>query len=379
MIAGETSGDMLGVGLIKALKLRYPDIEFYGIGGELMIAEGFISKVPMEQLSVMGLFEVLSRLPSLLKLRSTLIAEFIDNPPDVFIGIDAPDFNLNIELALKKAGILTVHYVSPSVWAWKKKRIFKIKQAVDLLLCLFPFEQQHYRKTGQNIAYVGHPLAKIIAQTYSQDDAKTAMGYRADELLVTIMPGSRGSETKYLLPVFLKTAQLLWAKHPQVRFILPAANQHRYAEIKRHLIDYPALPVKLVLKQSRAVMAASDAILIASGTATLEAALLGKPMVVAYKMAALTYAIYSRMIHAKYISLPNILADEPLVPEMLQQAATPERLVVELEKALFDQPRRTIQKNKFKEIHQLLDLPASELAAAAVERLLKKSPIKSAP
>jgi len=374
IIAGEASGDILGAGIIEALKTRYSDIEFYGIGGELMMAQGFESKVPMEQLSVMGLIEVLSRLPSLLKLRKDLIADFVRTPPDIFIGIDAPDFNLNIELALKKKGILTAHYVSPSVWAWKQKRVFKIKEAVDLLLCLFPFEAKHYQQTKQRLVYVGHPLAKIIAHSYDQELAKTAFGFEKDEKLVALMPGSRGSETKYLLPVFLESAQLLSIKHPQLKFILPAANQYRYNEIDNLLQEYPNLPVKLVLKQSRDAMSACDAVLIASGTATLEATLLRKPMVVAYKMSSITYAIYSRMIKSKYISLPNLLADAAIVPEMLQKNANPEALSEQMEKALFDDKQRIKQQQAFKKIHEMLDQPASELAATAIEDLLNTAP-----
>jgi len=375
IIAGEASGDILGAGIIEALKTRYSDIEFYGIGGELMMAQGFESKVPMEQLSVMGLIEVLSRLPSLLKLRKELIAEFIRTPPDIFIGIDAPDFNLNIELALKKAGILTAHYVSPSVWAWKQKRVFKIKEAVDLLLCLFPFEAEHYQQTKQRLVYVGHPLAKMIPHKYDQELAKTAFGFEKDEKLVALMPGSRGSETKYLLAVFLASAQQLSDKFPKLKFILPAANQYRFAEIEQALEAYPNLPVKLVLKQSRDAMSASDAVLIASGTATLEATLLRKPMVVAYKMSAITYAIYSRMIKTKYVSLPNLLANDLVVPEMLQQNANPTALCREMEEALFNESQRLKQQQVFKNIHEMLDQPASELAASAVEDLISQSPL----
>ena len=374
IIAGEASGDILGGGLIEAMKARYPDAQFYGIGGELMIGQGLTPIAAMEQLSVMGLFEVLARLPSLLKLRKKLIADFISSPPDLFIGIDAPDFNLNIELALKQAGILTVHYVSPSVWAWKHKRIYKIKQAVDLLLTLFPFEQQHYAATGQKIAFVGHPLAKLIPQQYSQQQYKKQLGFAANDTIVALLPGSRSSETKYLTPVFLRSAVLLWKKHPQLHFVLPAANRYRYDEIALLLKQYPQLPVKLILKDSRAAMAAADAILIASGTATLEAALLAKPMVVAYKMASLTYAIYSRMLRVKYVSLPNLLADEMLVPERLQNDASPENLCSELEQALFNQQRRDHQIARLKEIHQQLDLPANERAADAIVQLLKSKP-----
>jgi len=373
IIAGEASGDILGAGLISELKKRYPQAQFYGIGGDLMIEQGCHSKVAMEQLSVMGLFEVLSRLRSLLALRKRLISEFIANPPDLFIGIDAPDFNLNIELALKNAGILTVHYVSPSVWAWKKKRIFKIKKAVDLLLSLFPFEAKHYQKTQQRIAYVGHPLAELIPHEYELGQYREKLGIdlaSEDTKLVAILPGSRSSETKYLLPVFLQTAAELQQKHAKIRFILPAANQYRYDEINKALKQYPNLSIQLILGHSRDVMAAADAILIASGTATLEAALLAKPMVVAYKMSPLTYAIYSRMIKTPYVSLPNLLADEMLVPELLQNDANVNNLSTQIEKALFDEQRRTYQISKFREIHRKLNLSANERAADAIEQLL---------
>jgi len=374
IIAGEASGDILAAGLMQALKKIYPKIEFYGVGGDLMIAEGLVSKAPMEQLSVMGLWEVLGRLRVLLKLRKQLIADFIKNPPDLFIGVDAPDFNLNIELALKEAGILTVHYVSPSVWAWKKKRIFKIKKAVDLLLTLFPFEQQHYRETQQNIAFVGHTLAELIPQQYDTQSFKRKLALAENAKVIALLPGSRSSETKYLLGVFLATAQLFHQHYPQVLFVLPAANQYRYDEIKLQLEQYPDLPVTLLLQQSRDALSACDAVLIASGTATLEAALLGKPMVVAYKMAAVTYAIYSRMISAKYISLPNLLAGELLVPELLQSQVTVDNLFAELEKALFDEQRRDYQCRQFKKIHRQLDMAASDRAAAAIQKLLKQAP-----
>jgi lipid-A-disaccharide synthase len=373
IIAGEASGDILGAGLIQALKQRYTDIEFYGIGGDLMLAQGLISKAPMEQLSVMGFVEVLGRLPSLLLLRRQLIDEFIKNTPHVFIGIDAPDFNLTIELALKNAGILTVHYVSPSVWAWKPKRIYKIKKAADLLLTLFPFEQKYYLKTAQKLAFVGHPLAEVIDQNYQTTDAKTELGFSHQTKVVAILPGSRSSETKYLLPLFLKTAGLLLEKHPKVEFVIPASNQYRYDEIADSLKVATKLPVTVLMKQSRTAMAAADAILIASGTATLEAALLGKPMVVAYKMATFTHVIYSRIIKAKFISLPNLLANEMLVPELIQDRASPEQLLIELDKALTDQTRCDYQKKKFREIFIQLNLPANELAAKSVADLLASS------
>jgi lipid-A-disaccharide synthase len=376
ILAGEASGDILGAGLIEALKKRYSDIEFYGIGGPLMIEQGCYSKVPMDQLSVMGIVEVLSRLPKLLSLQKSLISELLQDPPDIFIGIDAPDFNLKIELALKDAGILTVHYVSPSVWAWKAKRIYKIKKAVDLLLSLFPFEARYYEKTKQKVTYVGHPLAEIISSEYDIAACKQEFGFKPEDQVVALLPGSRSSEIKYLLPVFLQTAEMLLKKHPHIQFLLPAVNQQRLDEINVLLAHSPQLPVTLVLQRSRSVMRAADAILIASGTATLEAALLGKPMVVAYKMAALTYAIYSRMINTKYVSLPNILANEMLVPELLQDQATPEKLSIALEQALTNKSRRLYLQSKFKEIHRQLNMSANERAADAIQTLLSSSPLE---
>lgn len=225
VVAGEASGDILGAGLMAALKARYPQVMFEGIGGELMIAQGLQSQVPMERLSVMGLVEVLGRLPELLRLRKTLIQQWTENPPDLFIGIDAPDFNLALEGGLKAKGVPTVHYVSPSVWAWKKKRIYTIKSAVDLLLTLFPFEAQHYNATAQNIAYVGHPLAdKIAAEAQSQSLAREQLGIAATAPLVALLPGSRGSEIKYLSEPFLEAARLLKQKHPDWQFVMPAAK-----------------------------------------------------------------------------------------------------------------------------------------------------------
>lgn len=375
IVAGEASGDILGSGLIEGLKVLYPNAEFYGIGGPLMIAKGFNSTVAMEKLSVMGLVEVLSRLPELLSIRNHLKAELIHNPPDMFIGIDAPDFNLPLERDLKDQGILTAHYVSPSVWAWKKKRIFKIKKAVDLLLCLFPFEAKYYRETSQRLAFVGHPLTKEIA---SQLDASViANDFKLEDgkKTIAILPGSRSSETKYLTPVFLAAARKLSKNNKQLQFIIPAANQQRFEEFQQQLTQYPDLSVKLVLGQSRQVMSCADVIMIASGTATLEAALIGKPMVVAYKMASITYAIYSRMLHTRFVSLPNILADQLIVPELLQDDANPQRIASEIETMLNDPARCDVMREKFAEIHNMLNVDSNSIAAAAIDNLLKQSPV----
>src|SRR5690554_48082 len=373
IVAGEASGDILGAALIKALLKRNPDIRFEGVPGELMQRRGCIELYPLERLSVMGLVEVLGRLPELLRARRRLIHHFIDNPPDLFIGIDAPDFTFGMEKALKQAGIPTVHYVSPSVWAWKRKRIFKIKQSTDLLLTLFPFEAEVYRPTGQNLRFVGHPLADQIPAELDLAAAREQYDRnRTDQgPLIALLPGSRGSELKYLAGPFLETARWLAQQRPELEFILPAANQRRYEQLAQLVQQYPELKLKLVLQGSREVMALADAILIASGTATLEACLLQKPMVVAYKMAGLTYAIYSRMIKSRWISLPNVLAQEEMVPEVLQDRVTPEVLGPLLLRALEDQAYRDRVEHTFAAIGTELRCNASERAADAVLELLE--------
>ena len=373
IVAGEASGDILGAALISALHQRNPDIQFEGIPGELMQQQGCAELFPLERLSVMGLVEVLGRLPELLRARKRLIRHFIDNPPDLFVGIDAPDFTFGMEKALKQAGIPTVHYVSPSVWAWKRKRIFKIKQSTDLLLTLFPFEAEVYAPTGQNLRFVGHPLADQIPADLDLERARQRYGRdRADQgPLIALLPGSRGSELKYLAEPFLETARWLAQQRPEVEFILPAANQRRYEQLAQQVQQYPELNLKLVLQGSREVMALADAILIASGTATLEACLLQKPMVVAYKMAGLTYSIYSRMIKSRWISLPNVLAQEEMVPEVLQDRVTPEVLGPLLLRALEDQAYRNRVEKTFAAIGTELRCNASERAADAVLELLE--------
>lgn len=372
IVAGEASGDILGAGLIKALKKRYPDAEFEGIGGELMLAAGCKSHIPMERLSVMGLVEVLGRLRELLKVRRNLADHFIQNPPDLFIGVDAPDFNLKLEGWLREKGIPTVHYVSPSVWAWKQKRIYKIKRTTDLVLSLFPFEAQHYAPTQQSVAFVGHPLADMVPSRVDLPAAQQQFAVKEDETIIAILPGSRGSEVKYLAEPFLDTARWLSERLDNVRFVIPAANEHRHDQLHTLITEkYSDLNIQLVMKHSREVMAISDAILIASGTATLEATLLQKPMVVAYKMAGLTYSIYSRMIKTRFVSLPNLLADEELVPEILQDEVRPEVLGEAVLRALNDDAYRSYLAGRFSEIHAQLHQNADERAADAVEQLLK--------
>lgn len=372
IVAGEASGDILGAGLIRALKKRIPDLEVEGIGGDLMIAAGCRSLYPMERLSVMGLVEVLGRLRELLGIRKQLVRHFSDTRPDIFIGVDAPDFTLNLEGKLRQQGIPTVHYVSPSVWAWKQKRIYKIKQTTDLVLSLFPFEAQHYAPTQQRIAFVGHPLATSIPKSTDPAAARQKFAIKNDETVIAILPGSRSSEVKYLAEPFLETARWLSRQRDNVRFIIPASSAARHDYLSRLIADkYSHLNIQLVMKHSREVMSIADAILIASGTATLEATILQKPMVVAYKMASLTYAIYSRMVKARYISLPNLLANEELVPEILQEDVQPDILGPALIRALDDQEYRTRLATRFAEIYGQLQQDANEKAADAVLELLK--------
>lgn len=372
IVAGEASGDILGAGLLAELKQRFPDIEIEGIGGELMQAEGCNSLYPMERLSVMGLVEVLGRLRELMGIRRSLVKHFTAQRPDLFIGIDSPDFTLNLEGKLRLAGIPTVHYVSPSVWAWRSKRVFKILKTTDLMLTLFPFEAKFYQQHAMPVEFVGHPLANMIPVEPDQASARADLNLPYEQKIVALMPGSRGGELKYLAEPFLDTARWLLKRNADLVFVMPAANQERFDHL-RALIDrgYSDLPIKLVLKRSREVLTAADAVLIASGTATLEALLLKKPMVVAYRMAPVTYMILSRLVSSKYISLPNLLADAPLVPEILQKDVRPEILGPAIEQALVDSDEQSALKQKFYEIHLQLRQDASKKAADAIVRLLQ--------
>jgi len=371
IVAGEASGDILGAGLIRAIRRRFPDAEFEGIGGDLMIAAGCHSHIPMERLSVMGIGAVLGRLPELLKARRTLTDHFIANPPDVFVGVDAPDFTLKMEGWLKAEGIPTVHYVSPSVWAWKKKRIYSIKKTTDLVLALFPFEPAHYAPTQQKVAVVGHPLASRLPDSVDRAAALKRFAVKDGETVIGILPGSRSSELKYIAEPFLETARWLSERLPGVRFVIPAANDRLHHRLSELITEkYSDLRIQLVLKNSREVMAISDSILIASGTATLEALLMGTPMVVGYRAGWLTYQIYSRMVELEHYSLPNILAGEALVPELIQGQLQPAIAGQKILDLLGDDAQRNRLKQRFDEIHQTLKLDADERAAEAVLALI---------
>ena len=365
LVAGEASGDILGAGLMQALKAQHPAIEFIGVGGPLMQAQGLNSYFPMERLSVMGLVEVLGRLPELLSRRKRLINTLIAAKPDVCIGIDAPDFNLTLELKLRQAGIKTVHYVSPSVWAWRQKRVLKIRKACDLMLTLFPFEAQFYQDHQVPVRFVGHPLADTIPQQADRAAAREALNLASDQPVVALMPGSRGGEVSRLGSLFLDAAVRLRTLRPGIQFVLPCSSPERRAQIEQMLVGRD-LPLTLLNGRSHEALAACDAVLIASGTATLEALLYKRPMVVAYKVAPMTYRILKRLVSSAYISLPNLLAERLLVPELIQDAATPEALA-QLLAPLLDGGE--VQTEGFDVIHRALRRDASFQAAQAVLQL----------
>jgi lipid-A-disaccharide synthase len=369
LVAGEASGDILGSGLMRAIKVHHPDAQFIGVGGPLMEAEGMQSYFPMERLSVMGLVEVLGRLKELLARRKLLIQTLIDEKPDVFIGIDAPDFTLNIELKLRQAGIKTVHYVSPSVWAWRQKRVLKIRQGCDLMLTLLPFEARFYEEKGVPVRFVGHPLADTIPLDADRVGARAELGL-GEGPVVALMPGSRGGEVGRLGALFFDAAERLLALRPEIRFVLPCASPQRRAQIEL-LLEGRKLPLTLLDGRSHVALAACDAVLIASGTATLEALLYKRPMVVAYRLAPLTYWILKRMVKSPYVSLPNLLAQRLLVPELLQDAATAQALADTLLPLLDNGAEQTAG---FDAIHRTLRRDASNQAADAVLSLIGASP-----
>lgn len=365
LVAGEASGDILGSGLMQAIKQRYPDAEFIGVGGARMEAEGLKSYFPMERLAVMGLVEVLGRLFELLGRRRQLALDLIAAKPDVFIGIDAPDFNLGLELKLRRAGIKTVHYVSPSVWAWRQKRVLKIREACDLMLTLFPFEAQFYDEHKVPVRFVGHPLADAIPQQADRAAAREALDLPQDEPVVALMPGSRGGEVARLGELFLDAAIRLRALRPGIRFLLPCATPERREQLEQMLVNRD-LPLTLLNGRSHEALAACDAVLIASGTATLEALLYKRPMVVAYRVAPMTYRILKRLVKSPYISLPNLLAERLLVPELIQDAATADALAQTIA-PLIDGGQ--VQTEGFDVIHRALRRDASVSAADAVLKL----------
>ena len=369
IVAGESSGDILGAGLIRAIRERRPDATFEGVAGPLMQAAGCKALYPAETLAVMGLFEVLRHLPRLLKVRSHLREHFTANPPDVFVGIDSPDFNLGLEESLRKQGIPTVHYVSPSIWAWRPKRVFKVGRATDLTLALLPFEPPLYGQHGFKATFVGHPLADSVPAQPDKRALREELHLPQDRPVVAILPGSRGSEVRRLGPVFLRTAAWLSQRKPEVQFVIPAATPALNQLLKRQIRSLePDLPVTLVEGHSHEALGAADAVLLASGTAALEALLLRCPMVVAYKVSSLTYNVVMglKLLKIKNVSLPNLLAERDLVPEFMQARANPEELGPAVLKLLDDKQARDAQLRGLEALTGVLRVGADARAADAV-------------
>jgi lipid-A-disaccharide synthase len=381
IIAGEASGDILAAGLIQAIHEQYPGAEFEGIAGPLMIQAGCKALYPSEKLAVMGLVEVLAQYRELSAIRKELIQHFIDNPPDVFIGIDAPDFNLGVEAALKKEGVGTIHYVSPSVWAWRKYRLAKISRSVDLMLTLFPFEARFYENHNIAVKYVGHTLADNIELEIDTDKAREALSLDLPEghSAIAVLPGSRMSEVTRLAPPFIETMLQCLKERQDLFFIIPFVNEKTRSvfeqELKQQTLSDPQLRVKFKLfdGDSKQVMAAADAIMLASGTAALEAMLLKKPMLVAYKLASITYWIAKQLLQVPYYSLPNLLAGEYLVEEITQKDVRADILAPKLLGLLSDEN----WKDKlaiFHDIHLLLRKDANKAAANAVLQYIHDHP-----
>ncbi len=377
IVVGEASGDILGSRLMASLKQLNPDIQFEGIGGKEMIQQGFDSLYPMETLSVMGFTEVIKRLPQLLSIRSKLIKRWIETKPDLVIGIDAPDFNLKLEARLHQSGLKVAHYVSPSVWAWRSKRVKKMQGNMDLMLTLFPFEADFYHQHGIPVAFVGHPLADEVPLVSDKMEARKALSLPLDGSILAILPGSRSSELKYLAREFILAANQLQQDNEDLLFVAPMANEAlaiKFENIRN--MHAPDLNIKIVMGKSRQVMTAADNILMASGTAVLEGMFIGRPMVAAGKLSAVTVWLVRTFggLNVNYYTLPNNLANEALVAELIQENMTLENLVTELHNTFsLDKERKQYILTRFAELHQDLRKNASETAAKVLADTFKLS------
>ncbi|MBC3830618.1 lipid-A-disaccharide synthase [Undibacterium amnicola] len=372
MVAGETSGDMLAARLLSGLRPQLPSSLMHGIGGKHMAEFGFHSDFPMEKLSVRGLFEVLMHYREISGIRQQLMAQLLDEKPDVFIGVDAPDFNLDLEVQLKRAGIPTMHYISPSIWAWRGGRIKKIAEAVSHMLVIFPFEEEIYRKAGIPATYVGHPLAQVIPMQPDVEAAREELGLEADARVVTILPGSRMSELKYNTTAFIATAKLLLQRDPHLQFLVPMVGPKQRAYYSELVLaaELDEVPILLMDGKSHTAIAAADVVLVASGTASLEVALYKKPMVIAYKMMAASWHVLKHMGYQPWIGLPNIMAEEFLVPEFLQSAATPQHMADALWQQLNDVALQKRLHQRFTDMHHDLLRDTAGISAQAVLNLI---------
>jgi lipid-A-disaccharide synthase len=374
MVAGEASGDLLGAGLIEAVRARVPDARFEGVAGQRMRDAGCEVLADADRLAVMGLVEPLSRLPELLGLRGRLLRHWRSAPPDVFVGVDAPDFNLRLEQHLSDAGIPTAHYVSPSVWAWRRRRVAKIRAATDIVLCILPFEKTFYDEHAVEATFVGHPTADRTPESVDVAGARARLGLPADSLVLAVLPGSRSGEVERLAPVFAEACRRLRSAHPELRFVTPVAAPHLRDAFESALRAEDMLEHFLLLDgESELAMSAADVVLLASGTAALEAALLQKPTVAAYRVAPVTAAIVRGLglLQVDKFTLPNQMTEEPLIPELIQEEATPERVAQETGRLLDDDGRRAAIAARFAKLRSELALGASERAADAVLSLVR--------
>lgn len=371
LVAGETSGDILGAGLMKQLKILYQNVRFVGIAGSKMIEEGCECWFDMEELSVMGIVEVLGRLRRILSIRKQLTKKLIELKPDLFIGIDAPDFNLSLEGKLKEQGITTVHYVSPSVWAWKQKRVFKIKKNTDLILTFLPFEKAFYDKYEVPCQFIGHKMADDIPLFPHKLENRQALNLPLDKKIVALLPGSRHAEVTLLTEPFLQAAKLISEHYPDIEFAVPLANDKREAEFNAILEKLNlSLPIHIFKGHAREVMMASDVAILASGTVALECMLSKCPMVVGYKMKPFTFWLAKKLVKTPYVSLPNILAGKEIVKELLQEECSPDNLFNEVDKLLKTDNEPLLE--QFLALHQTIRCNADEQAAKAILTLLKQ-------
>ena len=380
MVAGEASSDLLASRLIRALRQHVPHAQFYGIGGVRMVAEGFEALWPSERLSVHGYVEGIRRYRELSGIRRQLCAKICQDPPSALIGVDAPDFNLGLERQVKAAGIPAIHYISPSIWAWRGGRIRRIAQSVTHMLCLFPFEPAYYEKAGVPVTYVGHPLADEFPLHPNRAAARQKLGLPEAGTVFALLPGSRQSEVRQLGMLFIQTAERLQARYPQAQFLVPLATPETHALFEQMRLQHANesggrqdLSLRVLDGQSWEAMVAADVVLVASGTASLEAALLKRPMVLTYKVGALSYHLYKRMAYLPWIGLPNILCGETVVPELLQNAATPTALADALAHWLEDVPARHALEAKFLKLHETLRQNTAHKAAQAILPYLSRS------
>lgn len=376
MVAAEPSGDQLGAALIRALRGHFGHAEFEGVGGEAMEAEGLVSRIPMDRLGVMGLVEVLVHLPALLRERRRLCSHWLEYPPDVFIGVDAPDFNLGLARQLRGSGVPTVQYVSPTVWAWRQSRVATLRQSVDLVLSIYPFEKTFLEQREIDVEYVGHPLADRIPLEVDRAAARAALDLPADDPVIAVLPGSRRSEMNLLAEPFLASAAWCHRRNKAIRLVTPLVGDtvaEIFHDTRRRVA--PELPIRTVRGRSQEVLTAADVVLAASGTATLEAMLCKRPMIVGYRVHWLTYflARHLRLVKTRWVAMANILAGEELAPEFLQGRCDASHLAPALLDLLEDRGRRAVIEARYRELHERLRCNAGESAAEAVAKLVARA------